>query len=162
MRNREHPIARGYRDVYKRQMGGNVDDHIKNFSFLMERNGTWHITPAYDMTFTTNLDGAVGLQHIYQQFHNTSWCIELSAFLAFSKCKLAQEILHSLHIMVRHALNILDALRVGFGEVTVNVSQGFENALSTPFSCGKGSSHSVIKYSISTCTRYLISANSEK
>ena len=28
--------------------------------------------------------------------------------------------------------------------------------------CGKGSSHSVIKYSTSTCTRYLISANSEK
>ena len=35
--------------------------------------------------------------------------------------------------MVRHALNILDALRVGFGEVTVNVSQGFENALIHPF-----------------------------
>ena len=44
-----------------------------------------------------------------------------------------QEILHSLHIMVRHALNILDALCVGFGEVTVNVSQGFENALIHPF-----------------------------
>ena len=30
------------------------------------------------------------------------------------------------------------------------------------FNCGKGSSHKVIKYSTSTCTRYLISANSEK
>ena len=38
-----------------------------------------------------------------------------------------QEILHSLHIMVRHALNVLNALRVGFGKVTVNVSQGFES-----------------------------------
>ena len=40
-------------------MGGNVDDHVKNFSFMMEPDGVWHITPAYDVTFTTNLDGTV-------------------------------------------------------------------------------------------------------
>lgn len=34
--------------------GGNVDDHQKNFSFQMAENGEWHITPAYDMTFTIN------------------------------------------------------------------------------------------------------------
>ena len=39
-------------------MGGNVDDHTKNFSFLMQQNGIWHITPAYDITFTINLEGA--------------------------------------------------------------------------------------------------------
>lgn len=38
-------------------MGGNVDDHVKNFAFLMEADGVWHIAPAYDVTFTTNLDG---------------------------------------------------------------------------------------------------------
>ena len=38
-------------------MGGNVDDHVKNFSFMMAPDGVWHITPAYDVTFTTNLDG---------------------------------------------------------------------------------------------------------
>lgn len=37
--------------------GGNVDDHNKNFSFMLV-NGTWQITPAYDMTFTVNLDGS--------------------------------------------------------------------------------------------------------
>lgn len=30
----------------------NVDAHIRNFSFMMEENGTWHITPAYDLTFS--------------------------------------------------------------------------------------------------------------
>lgn len=54
-----------YRRMVFNVMGGNVDDHIKNFSFLMERNGTWHITPAYDMTFTTNLDGAA-----YENVHS--------------------------------------------------------------------------------------------
>lgn len=48
-------------------MGGNVDDHTKNFSFLMEKEGGWHITPAYDMTFTTNLDGAA-----YENIHSMS------------------------------------------------------------------------------------------
>ena len=30
----------------------NVDAHIRNFSFMMEEGGTWHITPAYDLTFS--------------------------------------------------------------------------------------------------------------
>lgn len=38
--------------------GGNVDDHQKNFSFQMTERGEWHITPAYDMTFTTNPDAS--------------------------------------------------------------------------------------------------------
>lgn len=29
----------------------NQDDHVKNISFLMDRNGIWRIAPAYDMTF---------------------------------------------------------------------------------------------------------------
>ncbi len=33
-------------------LAGNSDDHIKNFSFIMERGGQWHIAPAYDLTFT--------------------------------------------------------------------------------------------------------------
>jgi serine/threonine-protein kinase HipA len=30
----------------------NVDDHNKNFSFLMAPDGVWHVAPAYDFTFT--------------------------------------------------------------------------------------------------------------
>lgn len=30
----------------------NVDAHIKNFSFMMAEDGQWHITPAYDLTFS--------------------------------------------------------------------------------------------------------------
>lgn len=29
----------------------NTDDHRKNFSFLLDDNHTWHLTPAYDITF---------------------------------------------------------------------------------------------------------------
>lgn len=30
----------------------NRDDHGNNFSFLMERDGTWRLAPAYDLTFS--------------------------------------------------------------------------------------------------------------
>ena len=31
--------------------GHNRDDHLKNFSFLMDDKGVWQLTPAYDITF---------------------------------------------------------------------------------------------------------------
>lgn len=30
----------------------NVDDHAKNFEFIMERNGQWRLAPAYDVTYS--------------------------------------------------------------------------------------------------------------
>jgi serine/threonine-protein kinase HipA len=30
----------------------NRDDHSKNFSFLMNKEGKWHVAPAYDLTFS--------------------------------------------------------------------------------------------------------------
>lgn len=38
-------------------LGGNVDDHSKNFSFMMDKQGKWSLAPAYDMLFTVDLDG---------------------------------------------------------------------------------------------------------
>lgn len=33
---------------------GNVDDHNKNVSFMMGRDGVWHAAPAYDFTFAVD------------------------------------------------------------------------------------------------------------
>jgi len=35
----------------------NRDDHSKNFSFLMDANGTWKTAPAYDLTFSNSGHG---------------------------------------------------------------------------------------------------------
>ena len=35
-------------------MAANVDDHNKNFSFIMDWNGKWRLSPAYDFTFTVD------------------------------------------------------------------------------------------------------------
>lgn len=36
----------------------NQDDHTKNISFLMDRRGKWSLSPAYDMGYAYNPDGA--------------------------------------------------------------------------------------------------------
>lgn len=56
-----------YRRMVFNVLGGNVDDHVKNFSFMMDADGEWHISPAYDVTFSTNLDGAA-----YENVHSMS------------------------------------------------------------------------------------------
>lgn len=35
----------------------NRDDHAKNFSFLMDKNGAWQVSPAYDLTFSSGPSG---------------------------------------------------------------------------------------------------------
>ena len=48
----------GVEQIFRRMvfavLGGNCDDHVKNFSFLMDRRGEWKISPAYDLTFAYN------------------------------------------------------------------------------------------------------------
>jgi serine/threonine-protein kinase HipA len=41
----------------------NQDDHSKNFSFLMDRNGKWRLAPAYDMAYAYNPLGAYTSAH---------------------------------------------------------------------------------------------------
>ena len=45
-------IEETYRRAVFNILTANVDAHIKNFSFLMRDGGEWHITPAYDLTFS--------------------------------------------------------------------------------------------------------------
>ena len=37
--------------------GHNLDDHSKNFSFLMDSRGFWKLAPAYDLTFSSSSHG---------------------------------------------------------------------------------------------------------
>ena len=38
-------------------LANNTDDHHKNFTFIMYRNGSWRLSPAYDMTFIFDSGG---------------------------------------------------------------------------------------------------------
>lgn len=51
----QNEIIQLYRRMVFNFLAGNADDHDKNFSFLMARDGVWHLSPAYDLTFSVNL-----------------------------------------------------------------------------------------------------------
>lgn len=48
-------------DLFRRMvfnvLARNQDDHTKNISFLMDRDGTWRLSPAYDITYAYNSTG---------------------------------------------------------------------------------------------------------
>ncbi len=41
----------------------NQDDHVKNIAFLMDRDGRWSLSPAYDVTYSYNPEGAFAAHH---------------------------------------------------------------------------------------------------
>jgi serine/threonine-protein kinase HipA len=41
----------------------NQDDHTKNIAFLMDRRGEWRLSPAYDVTYAYNPNGAWTNRH---------------------------------------------------------------------------------------------------
>lgn len=44
-------VIEGYRRMLFNLLAVNQDDHVKNLSFHMDPEGTWSLTPAYDLTF---------------------------------------------------------------------------------------------------------------
>ncbi len=36
----------------------NQDDHVKNIAFLMDKSGTWSLSPAFDITYSFNPSGS--------------------------------------------------------------------------------------------------------
>ena len=49
----------------------NQDDHTKNISFLMDKNGVWRLSPAYDVSWSYNPEGQWTSQH--QMSINNKW-----------------------------------------------------------------------------------------
>ena len=53
--------AATFDEVFRRMvfniLANNTDDHNKNFSFLMDEQGKWSLSPAYDLTYIFNTGG---------------------------------------------------------------------------------------------------------
>lgn len=49
----------------------NQDDHTKNISFLMDKDGVWNLSPAYDVSWAYNPNGEWTSQH--QMSINNKW-----------------------------------------------------------------------------------------
>lgn len=57
MRLSESTQTEIFRRMVFNYLANNTDDHNKNFSFLMDENGRWRLSPAYDMTYIFNTGG---------------------------------------------------------------------------------------------------------
>ncbi len=56
-------ITEQYRRMLFNVFARNQDDHTKNISFLMEENGKWKLSPAYDLIYSHNPQGQWTRQH---------------------------------------------------------------------------------------------------
>jgi len=55
---RDHTaVVEAFRRMVYNVLAHNRDDHSRNFAFLMEPEGTWRHTPAYDLTFSSGPGG---------------------------------------------------------------------------------------------------------
>lgn len=52
-----HACEKQFRHAVFNVLAHNRDDHAKNFSFLLDENALWHISPAYDLTYCAGLAG---------------------------------------------------------------------------------------------------------
>ena len=57
MRLSERDSEEVFRRMVFNVLANNTDDHNKNFSFLMDEQGHWSLSPAYDMTYIFNTGG---------------------------------------------------------------------------------------------------------
>lgn len=52
-----------YRRAVFNVIARNQDDHVKNISFLMDRSGSWRLSPAYDIAYSYNPKGSWTCDH---------------------------------------------------------------------------------------------------
>ncbi len=54
---KQEDVERGFRQMVFNIMGNNRDDHVKNFSFLIDADGEWTLSPAYDLIYSPGPGG---------------------------------------------------------------------------------------------------------
>jgi serine/threonine-protein kinase HipA len=65
----------------------NHDDHTKNFSFLMDKEGSWSLSPAYDLTYIHTDDGwNFGQQITINGEYEDITLNDIKAFAAHAGC----------------------------------------------------------------------------
>ncbi|MGI9329282.1 MAG: type II toxin-antitoxin system HipA family toxin [Gammaproteobacteria bacterium] len=66
MRKLKLPMAQleeQFRRMVFNLVARNQDDHVKNIAFLMDKDGRWFLSPAYDMTYSYNPEGLWTASH---------------------------------------------------------------------------------------------------
>jgi serine/threonine-protein kinase HipA len=94
----------------------NQDDHVKNIAFLMNKTGQWALSPAFDITYSYNPDGAWTATH-QMTMNGKRDDFTLADFNACAKSAQmkrgrAREILYEVIAAVKHWPNYAEAAKV--------------------------------------------------
>jgi serine/threonine-protein kinase HipA len=66
-------------------IGGNIDDHDKNISFLMDKSGKWNLAPAYDVVYSIDPDTLYAQKGQFMSINGKNQEITKSDLLAVAK-----------------------------------------------------------------------------
>lgn len=95
-------------EVFRRMvfniLANNTDDHIKNFSFLMDEQGHWSLSPAYDLTYIFNSGGFLPETHHCLLIHGKTKAIGLDDVMAIATengIRQAESIIHKVSAAIR-------------------------------------------------------------
>jgi len=95
--------AQQFRRMVFNVLAMNVDDHTKNFSFVMDRKGTWKLSPAYDLIFSADPDS-----HFFRHH-------ELSVLGKRSNITRSDLLLFAQRQDIKNASNIIDEVAEAVG-----------------------------------------------
>ncbi|MBE0594916.1 MAG: type II toxin-antitoxin system HipA family toxin [Gemmatimonadales bacterium] len=101
-----HDIEQQFRRAVFNVLVRNQDDHVKNIAFLMNRQGEWRLSPAFDVSYAYNPDGSWTHQH-QMSLSGKRDHFALSDLVAFGvfcdlKPKKAEDIVREIHAHVEN------------------------------------------------------------
>lgn len=67
----QRQVEQAFRRMAFNVLAHNRDDHVKNFSFLMDRFGEWRLSPAYDVVFSDGPGGHHSMAVAGESLHPT-------------------------------------------------------------------------------------------
>lgn len=109
-------VEKMYRIAVFNIMSHNRDDHGKNFSFLMDKNGEWKLAPAYDLTFSS---GPRGHQSTMVMGEGQSPTLEHLIRLG-EQANIKQVKIDQIIDQTKNALNRWEALALDLGVSKIN------------------------------------------
>ena len=66
-------------------VAGNIDDHDKNISFLMDKNGVWSLAPAYDVVYSIDPDTLYAQKGQYMRVNGKNQEIAIGDLLTVAR-----------------------------------------------------------------------------
>ncbi len=108
MTRSQKQVEMAYRQAVFNVIFNNKDDHSKNFSFIMDNNGKWSLSPAYDISFNTGTNGYHQMDICGQAKHPTKKDLLQLAKITDIKPNFAKEAIEKTVILAEELLDTLN------------------------------------------------------